>query len=92
MKKRPVVALGIAAAIVLAHLAMRALGMAVHTSAVAGMPVDDSSLALGPLYIAVYLLAVVVAPVLAIAGFFELFALARQERLSAPGSMTSRTE
>lgn len=74
MKRRHYVAFGAAALVVLAHLAMRAFGLGVHTSAVAGMPVDDSSVFIAPIYIGVYLLAATLAPILAIATVLDLLA------------------
>jgi hypothetical protein len=54
---------------------MRAAGLAAHTSAACGMPLDDRSLTIGPIYIAVYLLSVTVAPILVLASLLELAAL-----------------
>jgi hypothetical protein len=61
-----------AVAIVAVHLAMRALGLAEHTSAIAGMPVSEASWVVAPLYVLAYLAAVVVAPILAIAGMLQI--------------------
>ena len=54
-----------------AHVAMRVFGLGAHTSALAGMPVDDSSLAIATIYVVLYLSAVVVAPVLVLAAALE---------------------
>ncbi len=65
---RPGKALALIAAImVFAHLLSRACGWDVHTSAVAGMPLDASSWFLGPFHVVSSLLAVTVAPILAFA-------------------------
>lgn len=66
------VSLWFAVAIVLAHVAMRALGLGAHMSILAGMPIDATSYLIAPVYFVVYLLAVTVAPVLAIAGVIDL--------------------
>jgi hypothetical protein len=64
-------ALLVAGVLIAIHLGMRALGLAEHTSAIAGMPVSPASAILGPLYVVTYLLAVVVAPILAVASVLE---------------------
>lgn len=79
-----------AAALVALHLAMRALGFAEHTSILAGMPVAASSILLGPLYVVVYLLAVVAAPILVLAALFERMARMRYARRGT-GRFTSAT-
>jgi hypothetical protein len=66
--RRPAVLFGLAALLLVAYEAARLANLADHTSAVAGMPLTPSSWVLGPLHIALYLLVVVVAPVLVIAG------------------------
>jgi hypothetical protein len=53
------------------HLALRALGLAAHTSALAGMPVDAWSPLLATLHVAVYALALVVAPIVLVAALLE---------------------
>lgn len=55
----------------LAHLGTRALGLADHTSTLAGMAASDSSYLLGPLHIVVHLATVVLAPVLMIAASLD---------------------
>lgn len=64
MRRRSSLALLLAFGIVVAHLLMRASGLGVHTSALAGMPPSELSLVVAPLYILVYLLAITLAPVL----------------------------
>jgi hypothetical protein len=53
------------------HLALRALGLAAHTSALAGMPVDAWSPLLATLHVAVYSLALVVTPIVLVAALLE---------------------
>jgi hypothetical protein len=53
------------------HVALRALGLAAHTSALAGMPVDAWSPLLATLYVAVYVLALVVAPIVLLAALLD---------------------
>ncbi len=69
--KRPAMLFVIAAFLGVAHLAAWAAGWAEHTSAIAGMPQSASSWVLGPAFIALHLVVVVVAPVLAIAGTMD---------------------
>ena len=61
-------ALALALLLVVFHLALRAAGLAVHTRAIAGMPVAAWSLPPAALYVLAYLGAIVVAPILALAG------------------------
>ncbi|HSO37082.1 MAG TPA: hypothetical protein VLT33_31370 [Labilithrix sp.] len=61
-------ALALAALLVAFHLTLRAAGLALHTSARAGMPEGAWSLPLAALYVLAYLGAIVVAPILALAG------------------------
>ncbi|CAN5925637.1 hypothetical protein BH11MYX4_BH11MYX4_21980 [soil metagenome] len=61
-------ALALAALLVAFHLTLRAAGLALHTSALAGMPEGAWSLPLAALYVVAYLGAIVVAPILALAG------------------------
>jgi hypothetical protein len=68
----------VAALLVLAHLIARAGGLAEHTSAIAGMPLSPASIVLGPLHVAGYLLLVVIAPILAIAGTIDTVLLLRR--------------
>lgn len=58
----------------LSHLALRAIGGGDHLSAISGMPPAPSSYVLAGLYVATYLAAVVLAPVLGLAALFELTA------------------
>jgi hypothetical protein len=53
------------------HLALRALGLAAHTSALAGMPVDAWSPLLAALHVGVYALALVVAPIVLVAALLD---------------------
>jgi hypothetical protein len=53
------------------HLALRALGLAAHTSALAGMPADAWSPLLATLHVAVYALALVVAPIVLVAALLH---------------------
>lgn len=71
MKWRPRRALTLAFALVGAHLLMRVAGLGVHTSALAGMPPSEASLVIAPLYIAIYLLAITLAPILVGASVLE---------------------
>jgi hypothetical protein len=65
------VSLSIAAAIVVLHYAMRWAGLAIHTSALAGMPESAWSLPIAGAYVVAYLAAVVVAPVLVLGVVLE---------------------
>ena len=69
MKRR---SLGFVAVIVVGHLAMRWLGLGAHMSVIAGMPIDATSFVIAPVYLVVYLLAILVAPVLLLAGLFDV--------------------
>jgi hypothetical protein len=69
--KRALVLLSLAALLVLAELGARSLGLAEHASVIAGMPASPASYVLGPLAIAVHLLAIVVAPVLGLAAALQ---------------------
>jgi hypothetical protein len=51
---------------------MRAFGLGAHMSAIAGMPIDATSLVIAPLYLVTYLLAVIVAPVLLLASAIDV--------------------
>jgi hypothetical protein len=69
--KAPAILFVVAALLAGGHLATRLLGLAEHTAVLAGMPLDDRSWVLGPLHVALYFLAVVVAPVLVLAASAE---------------------
>ena len=69
--RRALLAAACALLLVVLHASLRALGLVVHTSAIAGMPIDAWSLPIAALYVVSYLGAVVIAPVLAMAGLFE---------------------
>lgn len=60
------------------------MGFADHTSAIAGMPISPLSNLLGPLHIAIYMLVVVVAPVLVIAGTLDTLLLLRSHHSAEP--------
>ena len=79
----------VAAAIVAAHVVMRAAGLAEHTSLLAGMPRSGMSLVLGPAYVLVHLAAVIVAPIVALAAAADA-ALARLGLAPAEPSAGSR--
>lgn len=67
-------ALALALLLVGLHATLRALGLAAHVSAIAGMPVDAWSLPIAALYVVAYLGAIVLAPILALASLVELLA------------------
>ena len=83
--RRPAFLFAFAGALVLAHVAMRAGGLAEHTSVIAGMPLSASSWALGPLYVAVYLAAATAAPVLALAASPEALLVLREDAARSAG-------
>lgn len=62
----------LAVVLVTADLAGRVTGLAEHTSVLAGMPHSEASWILGPVYVALHLAAVVVAPVLLLASGLAL--------------------
>jgi hypothetical protein len=72
--KRAFVLFGLCASLVALLLVMRALGLAEHTSFLAGMPLSSASWTLGPLYVATHLVTVILAPILLLAGALELLA------------------
>lgn len=87
--KRPLWLVGTAALLVFLHGAARAMGWADHTSIVAGMPKNALSPVLGPAFIVLHLVVVIVAPALAIAAVLDAFlrqALRRQPTTSTPPS------
>jgi hypothetical protein len=67
--KRAYSAAALALFLVVLHATLRALGLAAHTSAIAGMPIDASSLPIAALYVVTYLGAIVLAPILTLAAF-----------------------
>lgn len=69
--RRAAVLLLIAALLATAYGLLALLGIAEHTSALAGMPRSPASWTLGPLYVIVYLGAVIVAPILVAAAALE---------------------
>ena len=69
--KRAVVLLVLAALIAAAYGVLELLGLAEHTSIIAGMPRTPASWTLGPLYVIVYLGAVIAAPILVLAAALE---------------------
>ncbi|AKU97421.1 hypothetical protein AKJ09_04085 [Labilithrix luteola] len=83
--KRPLWLVGTAGFIVLLHGAARALGWADHTSVVAGMPLSNLSPILGPAFIVLHLVVVIVAPTLAVAALLDAL-LRRAHRPLVPTS------
>jgi hypothetical protein len=71
MMHRTKTLLATAATIVAAHVVMRLLGFASHTSILAGMPQSDASFVIGPLYVLLHLSAVIVAPIIALAAAID---------------------
>jgi len=61
----------IAVALAMFHGVLRALGLGVHTSVIAGMPIDSSSYVLGPIYALSWIAFVTLAPILALTAIFE---------------------
>lgn len=80
--RRPAALFGLALVLALAHGVARALGLADHTSVIAGQPLSEASAVLGPLHVALYLAAVLVAPVLVLGASIETLLFLRHERLS----------
>ncbi|MDF2695513.1 MAG: hypothetical protein K0S65_3896 [Labilithrix sp.] len=78
--KRPAVFFGLVGLLVILHAMAAAAGCAGHVSVIAGMPRSSWSWLLGPGFVALQLLVVVVAPILALAGTLEtLLLLHRRE-------------
>ncbi len=73
--KRALCGIGLATFLVVLHGTLRALGLASHTSAIAGMPIHAWSLPIAALYLLAYLGAVVLAPILAMASVVEIAVL-----------------
>lgn len=69
--RRPAVFFGLAALLCGAHLAARCAGWEEHTSALAGMPTTSSSSLIGPLFVALHLAVVALAPILAFAATID---------------------
>ena len=86
--KRPAILFALAGLLLVVYEIARLSDLAVHTSAVAGMPMNASSWVLGPLYIALYLLVVIVAPILTIAGTLDTLLLLRKQPASEPLART----
>jgi hypothetical protein len=82
--RRPAVLFGLSGLLFIAYETARMANLANHTSAVAGMPLTESSWLLGPLHIALYLLVVIVAPILAIAGTLDTLLRLRRPRARMP--------
>lgn len=76
--KRPALLFAVAALVTVAHAAARLAGWAEHTSAIAGMPRSPSSLVLGPAFVVLHLVVVVVVPILAIAATLDALLLLRR--------------
>ncbi len=69
---RPRTLLVLAALITGAHFVLRGIGAGVHTSIIAGMPQNDASFIVGPLYALSWLAFVAIAPVLVLAATLEI--------------------
>jgi hypothetical protein len=69
--RRALCGLVLALSFVALHAILRGLGLAAHTSAITGMPIDAWSLPIAALYVVAYLGAIVVAPILALASLVE---------------------
>jgi hypothetical protein len=78
MMRRPALLFGLAALLFCAHTAARVLGLAEHTSVLAGTPITPDSWVLGPLHVVLHLAFVIVAPILVIAGTIETMLLLRR--------------
>ena len=76
--KRPAVLFGLAALLFATHAAAGLAGWAVHTSAIAGMPTSPASFVLGPAFVLLHLVVVVLAPVLAIAAMLDALLVLRR--------------
>ena len=76
--KRPAILFALAALLFLAHAAAGLAGWAEHTSAIAGMPTSRASFVLGPAFVVLHLLVVVIAPVLAIAATLDTLLVLRR--------------
>ena len=76
--KRPASLFALAALLFVAHTGARLAGWAEHTSAIAGMPRSPSSLVLGPAFVLLHLVVIVVVPVLAIAATIDTVLVLRR--------------
>ena len=79
--RRPALLFAVAGLFTLAYAAARLAGWAEHTSAIAGMPRAASSLVLGPVFVVLHLVTVVVVPVLAIAAMLDVLHALRRGTL-----------
>lgn len=73
--KRPAFVFGLVALLVLLYAVTAACGCADHVSVIAGMPRSTWSWLLGPAFVALQLIVVVVAPILAIAATLDTLLL-----------------
>jgi hypothetical protein len=76
--RRPALLFGLAGLLLGAHVAARLAGWAEHTSVIAGMPLSASSWVIGPMFVALHLVVVVVAPILSVAGTIDSLLLLRR--------------
>jgi hypothetical protein len=81
---KPKILLGFAVALMLLHGVMRAMGLAEHTSVIAGMPITSASWILGPLYALAWLAFVVLAPILTLTAVFEIVWSKKRARRGFP--------
>ncbi|MBX3209991.1 MAG: hypothetical protein KF764_33485 [Labilithrix sp.] len=77
--RRPAALFGLAGLLAVAYLAASLAGWAEHTSAICGMPRSPASWTLGPVFVALYLAVVIVAPILAIAATLDTLLLLRRK-------------
>lgn len=76
--KRPAILFALTALLFLARAAAGLAGWAEHTSAIAGMPTSQASFVLGPAFVVLHLLVVVIAPVLAMAATLDTLLVLRR--------------
>ncbi len=73
--KRAYAVAALALVLVVLHATLRALGLAAHTSAIAGMPPSAWSLPIAALYVCSYLGAIVLAPILTLTAILDALLL-----------------
>ena len=76
--KRPAILFCVAALLFVMHGGARLAGWAEHTSAIAGMPTSPSSAVLGPAFVVLHLLFIVVAPILTLAATLDTMVALRR--------------
>jgi len=76
--RRPALLFTMAGLLFGSHVVANAAGWADHTSAISGMPQSTASWVIGPLFVALYLALVIVAPILTIAGTVDTLLLLRR--------------